>query len=119
MTGSQTIAHLGLSASLLKGPPQSAASFISNDRWDTINFAFLDGDHSEEAIRNDICGLFEYLNIGAYVLCHHAVNEQTSRGIDTAIKASGLTDCALVGYRVPIFISVCALPRWRSRISAA
>jgi len=61
-----------------------------------VNFAFLDGDHSEEAVRDDICGLYEHLNTGAYVLCHDAFNEQTCRGIDKAIAATGLTDCGLV-----------------------
>jgi predicted O-methyltransferase YrrM len=61
-----------------------------------FDFALLDGDHSEEAVRDDIHGLSIYMNVGGYILCHDAFNEQTRRGIDKGIAVTGLIDCGMM-----------------------
>jgi hypothetical protein len=61
------------------------------------DFAFVDGDHSFDAVVNDLLRLRELLNSDAYVLLHDAFNAGISMAIQQGIKTFGYWDCGRIG----------------------
>jgi len=62
----------------------------------SIDFALVDGDHAEEAVRLDLVSLYDRMSAGGYILCHDAHYHQTKRGIDRAVSDTQFIDCGLV-----------------------
>ena len=79
---------------IAKGSPQGFDGIP--ELTDSIDFAFVDGDHAEDAVRDDIVCVYSRLRSGGYILCHDAHYHQTKRGIDRAVSETGLIDCGLV-----------------------
>jgi predicted O-methyltransferase YrrM len=50
-----------------------------------FDFVFVDGLHTEDAVRNDLRGVAEVATPGATILCHDAYHPPVQRGIDRAL----------------------------------
>lgn len=63
-----------------------------------IDFAFIDGDHSQAAVEADIKALLPYLYGEAWLLFHDACNPDVARAIDVQLAWNryNLDDCGLV-----------------------
>lgn len=61
------------------------------------DFAFVDGDHSYNAVLNDLTSLPEILSKEAYVLLHDAYNAEVNAAIQEAQKKSRYQDCGRIG----------------------
>lgn len=88
-----------LHASFLEGratiiPAGSPAAYRRLPRVEPgFEFAFIDGDHAEDAVLADLVAARPLLAPGAIVLCHDAAYAPTRRGIDRAVGAGGFVDC--------------------------
>ena len=54
---------------------------------------FIDGDHAEDAVFNDLVEAYRLLRPNAIVLCHDSYYVPTQRGIVKAAKSAGYLDC--------------------------
>jgi hypothetical protein len=65
---------------------------------DGFDFAFIDGDHTYEAVLRDIRGVLKYLADVAYLAFHDAYYFQVRDAIDQAIKEhpDQLQDCGVI-----------------------
>lgn len=82
---------------LTVGSPRGIHQVINQTAGD-INFAFIDGDHSQAAVETDIKTLLPYLSGEAWLLFHDACNPEVQRAIDIQLAWNryNLDDCGLV-----------------------
>jgi predicted O-methyltransferase YrrM len=52
-----------------------------------IDFVFIDGDHTQDPVYRDLCGIFPHLNFGATVLMHDGHYYQVREATDIFLMA--------------------------------
>ena len=61
-----------------------------------FDFAFVDGDHAEEAVYRDLQAVRHHIAPHAIVLCHDVMYVPTDRGVRRAARDFGYVDCGLI-----------------------
>ena len=61
------------------------------------DLVFVDGDHSYNAVLEDLRHVRQLMSSDAYVLLHDAYNEDVSRAIQESVRNSWYRDCGTIG----------------------
>ena len=91
----QSIAHRN---HVFRGRSPMAISAIAQKANAPFDFAFIDGDHSNQGVVDDIEGVLTYLADSAYLLLHDAYFYEVREAIDASIRQHSdvLQDCGIL-----------------------
>lgn len=77
-------------------PGDMPAEFDGHPTRRLFDFCFLDAEHSYDAVLAYCAELTRFMRKDAYILCHDAYNEQTTRALKKACEGFGYADCGMI-----------------------
>lgn len=91
----ETIAHNG---AFLEGffPDDMPATFDGRPTGGLFEFCFYDALHDEEFVARTLALVPRYLAPGGFIVSHDSYYAPQARGIERAVRESGLIDCGML-----------------------
>lgn len=90
-------AHLSDRCRMFQGFSPHVLKAVAADAGGAFDFAFIDGNHAYEDLREDIRGVLPLMSDGAHLLFHDALHDSVRRAIADAVSTHPeLVDCGMV-----------------------